>query len=163
MFIQCIMVHKNTVIVPQRSESLSVTDGRVLLSSSAVTPGGGGGGGGEVWQPDPGDPSSLLPNCTPPAIEQFPPPPFFTPSQRRRGGVVVHALVACYMFVALALACDDYFVPACERLSDGQWAGRQASPARRHPPVVTRQSLPNSRHPSHVNLLSSRSHQGPYA
>jgi hypothetical protein len=54
-------------------------------------------------------------NCTPPAIEQFP-ETLFSPKQRRQGAIVVHIFVAAYMFIALAIACDDYFVPACEKL-----------------------------------------------
>ncbi|KAK2154216.1 hypothetical protein LSH36_274g01058 [Paralvinella palmiformis] len=56
-------------------------------------------------------------NCTPPAIEQFP-KTIFSPKQRRQGAIFLHVFVAAYMFIALAIACDDYFVPACEKLCD---------------------------------------------
>ena len=60
-----------------------------------------------------------LTNCTPPAIEQFP-RDYFTHGERRHGAVILHVILAAYMFLALALACDDYFVPSCERICDGE-------------------------------------------
>ena len=59
-----------------------------------------------------------LSNCTPPAVEQFP-RDVFTDTQRRHGAIVLHIILAAYMFIALALVCDDYFVPSCERLCEG--------------------------------------------
>lgn len=53
-------------------------------------------------------------NCTPPAIEQFP-RDYFNHDQRHQGAFVLHVILAAYMFLALALVCDDYFVPSCER------------------------------------------------
>lgn len=53
-------------------------------------------------------------NCTPPAIEQFP-RDYFSHSQRHQGAFILHVILAAYMFLALALVCDDYFVPSCER------------------------------------------------
>ena len=58
-------------------------------------------------------------NCTPPAIENFP-RDFFTPEQRSRGAVCVHILIALYMFLGLAIACDEYFVPSLESISEGE-------------------------------------------
>ncbi|XP_064629982.1 sodium/potassium/calcium exchanger 3-like isoform X2 [Lineus longissimus] len=58
-----------------------------------------------------------LPNCTPPAIEQFP-KGLMTKDQRQKGGLTIHVVLTLYMFLALALACDDYFVPSLERISD---------------------------------------------
>ncbi|XP_046454917.1 probable sodium/potassium/calcium exchanger CG1090 [Daphnia pulex] len=54
-------------------------------------------------------------NCTPPAIEEFPRPgiPQYV---RAKGGLVVHLLVSAYMFLGLSIVCDDYFVPALERM-----------------------------------------------
>jgi len=60
-----------------------------------------------------------LSNCTPLAVEQFPHDQF-SALQRRQGAIVLHALLAAYMFVALALVCDDYFVPSCERICQGK-------------------------------------------
>ncbi|XP_072376378.1 sodium/potassium/calcium exchanger 3 isoform X1 [Diabrotica undecimpunctata] len=54
-------------------------------------------------------------NCTPPAIDDFP-RDFFTEEQRQGGAVVVHIVVSLYLFVALAVVCDKYFVPAVEKI-----------------------------------------------
>jgi hypothetical protein len=43
-----------------------------------------------------------------------------TKDQRVKGGITLHLVVTLYMFLALAIACDDYFVPALEKLSDGE-------------------------------------------
>lgn len=55
-----------------------------------------------------------LRNCTPPAIDQFP-RDIFSVGTRRQGVVVLHIFAAIYMFFGLALVCDEYFVPSCER------------------------------------------------
>lgn len=57
-------------------------------------------------------------NCTPPAIEQFP-EPLMDNYYRKRGGIVIHVFVAIYMFIGLAIVCDDYFVPALDRIAEG--------------------------------------------
>ncbi|KAH1013789.1 hypothetical protein HUJ04_002733 [Dendroctonus ponderosae] len=54
-------------------------------------------------------------NCTPPAIDDFPSDQF-TEVQRREGGILVHIFVSLYLFVALAVVCDNYFVPAVEKI-----------------------------------------------
>lgn len=56
-------------------------------------------------------------NCTPPAIEQFP-RPLMSQSARMHGGLIVHLLVTVYMFIGLAIICDDYFVPALDRICE---------------------------------------------
>jgi len=56
-------------------------------------------------------------NCTPPGIDDFP-PDLFTQGQRQAGWVVVHFLVSLYIFVGLAVVCDDYFVPSMELISE---------------------------------------------
>lgn len=56
-------------------------------------------------------------NCTPAAINEFP-PDGFTRDQRQHGWVVLHAILACYFFILLAIVCDDYFVPAIKRFCD---------------------------------------------
>ncbi|KRT79856.1 hypothetical protein AMK59_7186 [Oryctes borbonicus] len=53
--------------------------------------------------------------CTPRAIEDFP-PDFFTDKQRHDGGIVVHIFISLYLFVALAVVCDKFFVPAVEKI-----------------------------------------------
>lgn len=57
------------------------------------------------------------PECIQPAITQFP-DPMFDKASRQKGMVVLHILVATYMFIGLAIICDDYFVPALTRVSD---------------------------------------------
>jgi len=57
-------------------------------------------------------------NCTAAAIHDFP-PDLFTQSQRRHGALVFHFLVSIYIFYAIALVCDDYFVPAIESICEG--------------------------------------------
>ncbi|XP_050306855.1 sodium/potassium/calcium exchanger 3 isoform X2 [Anthonomus grandis grandis] len=54
-------------------------------------------------------------NCTPPAIDDFP-SDLLTEEQRRDGGILVHIFVSLYLFVALAVVCDNYFVPAVEKI-----------------------------------------------
>ena len=52
-----------------------------------------------------------------PAVKQFP-SPILGREARRHGGLVLHILIACYMFIGLAIVCDEYFVPALDRMSD---------------------------------------------
>lgn len=56
-------------------------------------------------------------NCVEPSIKEFP-GDFMTQHMRREGGVVVHVLIALYLFGALAVACDDYFVASLERICE---------------------------------------------
>ncbi|XP_061691605.1 sodium/potassium/calcium exchanger 3-like isoform X2 [Syngnathoides biaculeatus] len=51
------------------------------------------------------------------AISEFP-EDIFTLAQRRQGAVVLHVLCAIYMFHALAIVCDVYFVPSLEKVSE---------------------------------------------
>ncbi|CAG5874691.1 unnamed protein product [Menidia menidia] len=51
------------------------------------------------------------------AIHEFP-EDIFTKEQRKNGAVVLHAICAIYMFYALAIVCDDYFVPSLEKISE---------------------------------------------
>uniref|UniRef100_A0A0A9XWU9 Sodium/potassium/calcium exchanger 5 n=2 Tax=Lygus hesperus TaxID=30085 RepID=A0A0A9XWU9_LYGHE len=57
----------------------------------------------------------LAVNCTPPAMDDFP-KDWFTEEQRAKGAVVLHITASLYLFLALALVCDKYFVPAVERI-----------------------------------------------
>ena len=52
-------------------------------------------------------------NCSQAAIEDFP-GDFFTQEQRLHGGFIVHSLIATYFIFALAVVCDEYFVPVLE-------------------------------------------------
>lgn len=51
--------------------------------------------------------------CIRPAYHEFP-PDLFSHDARAKGGVVVHILVVLYMFYALAVVCDDYFIASLE-------------------------------------------------
>ncbi|XP_075554959.1 sodium/potassium/calcium exchanger 4-like [Dermacentor variabilis] len=51
--------------------------------------------------------------CTRPAYHEFP-PDLFSHDARAKGGVIVHILVVLYMFYALAVVCDDYFIASLE-------------------------------------------------
>ena len=56
--------------------------------------------------------------CTKPAIDKFP-PPLLGHKSRLYGGVLIYILIAIYMFIGLAIICDDYFVPALDRIAEG--------------------------------------------
>ncbi|KAG9283125.1 sodium/potassium/calcium exchanger 4 isoform X1 [Astyanax mexicanus] len=56
-------------------------------------------------------------NCTEPAIHEFP-DDYFTNAERKSGAVLLHILAALYMFLALAIVCDDYFVTSLEKLCE---------------------------------------------
>ncbi|CAI5780480.1 Sodium potassium calcium exchanger 3 [Podarcis lilfordi] len=56
-------------------------------------------------------------NCTEPALNEFP-NDIFTNENRRHGAVVLHAFCAVYMFYALAIVCDDFFVPSLEKICE---------------------------------------------
>lgn len=49
--------------------------------------------------------------CYSPDIEQFP-KGVFDQADRLKGAVIIHFLIALYMFVGLAIVCDEYFVPS---------------------------------------------------
>ncbi|KAM8909594.1 sodium/potassium/calcium exchanger 3 isoform 1-T1 [Spinachia spinachia] len=51
------------------------------------------------------------------AISDFP-EDIFTAEQRRHGAVLLHVLAAIYMFHALAIVCELYFVPSLEKVSE---------------------------------------------
>ncbi|XP_018579778.1 sodium/potassium/calcium exchanger 3 isoform X2 [Anoplophora glabripennis] len=54
-------------------------------------------------------------NCTPPAIDDFP-KDLFSEEERQGGAVIVHILISLYLFVALAVVCDKFFVPAVDKI-----------------------------------------------
>ncbi|KAJ8291201.1 hypothetical protein GJAV_G00022550 [Gymnothorax javanicus] len=56
-------------------------------------------------------------NCTEPAIHEFP-EDLFTNKQRKKGAVLLHILAALYMFLALAIVCDDFFVTSLEKICE---------------------------------------------
>uniref|UniRef100_A0AAY5KRR9 Sodium/calcium exchanger membrane region domain-containing protein n=1 Tax=Esox lucius TaxID=8010 RepID=A0AAY5KRR9_ESOLU len=51
------------------------------------------------------------------AIHEFP-EDIFSSEQRRKGAVLLHVVCAIYMFYALAIVCDVYFVPSLEKISE---------------------------------------------
>ncbi|MCI4379921.1 hypothetical protein PGIGA_G00234000 [Pangasianodon gigas] len=51
------------------------------------------------------------------AINEFP-EDVFTKEQRRHGALLLHILCAVYMFYALAIVCDGYFVPSLEKICE---------------------------------------------
>ncbi|XP_071413748.1 sodium/potassium/calcium exchanger 4 isoform X2 [Pithys albifrons albifrons] len=56
-------------------------------------------------------------NCTEPAINEFP-EDIFTNKERQQGGILLHIIAALYMFYALAIVCDDFFVPSLEKICE---------------------------------------------
>ncbi|XP_053136702.1 sodium/potassium/calcium exchanger 4 isoform X2 [Hemicordylus capensis] len=56
-------------------------------------------------------------NCTEPAIHEFP-DDLFTNKERQQGAILLHILGALYMFYALAIVCDDFFVPSLEKICE---------------------------------------------
>ncbi|XP_049755447.1 sodium/potassium/calcium exchanger 4 isoform X2 [Elephas maximus indicus] len=56
-------------------------------------------------------------NCTDPAIHEFP-TDLFSNEERQHGAVLLHILGTLYMFYALAIVCDDFFVPSLEKICE---------------------------------------------
>uniref|UniRef100_A0A672RKY2 Sodium/potassium/calcium exchanger 3-like n=1 Tax=Sinocyclocheilus grahami TaxID=75366 RepID=A0A672RKY2_SINGR len=50
-------------------------------------------------------------------VHEFP-DDMFTNQERMEGAVALHVLCTMYMFYALALVCDDYFVPSLEKICE---------------------------------------------
>jgi sodium/potassium/calcium exchanger 2 len=46
------------------------------------------------------------------------PPDLFSPEQRKQGAIVLHIFGLIYMFVALAIVCDEFFVPSLEVITE---------------------------------------------
>lgn len=59
-------------------------------------------------------------NCTPPTIKEFP-SDGFTRQQRQAGFVVIHFVIAIYLFLLLAIVCDDYFVPSIKKICESEY------------------------------------------
>lgn len=45
------------------------------------------------------------------------PPDAFNNEQRQHGGLVLHLIMVIYMFIALAIVCDEYFVTSLDKIS----------------------------------------------
>ncbi|XP_071157553.1 sodium/potassium/calcium exchanger 5-like [Mytilus edulis] len=56
-------------------------------------------------------------DCIPRSVDNFP-GNFFTLEQTQDGGVFLHIFIALYLFGALAIVCDDYFVASLEVICD---------------------------------------------
>lgn len=46
------------------------------------------------------------------------PPDLFTEEQRKQGAVVFHIFGLVYMFIALAVVCDEFFIPALDVITE---------------------------------------------
>ncbi|XP_060079582.1 sodium/potassium/calcium exchanger 4-like [Ylistrum balloti] len=53
--------------------------------------------------------------CTPPAYHEFP-PDAFNNFQRSHGAIFLHLILVIYMFIALAIVCDEYFVTSLDKI-----------------------------------------------
>ncbi|XP_077387308.1 sodium/potassium/calcium exchanger 3-like isoform X2 [Festucalex cinctus] len=67
-----------------------------------------------IMQKDDSNQSSLSSKSP---INEFP-EDIFSLEERRQGAVILHVLCAIYMFHALAIVCDVYFVPSLEKVSE---------------------------------------------
>ncbi|KAM7367724.1 hypothetical protein PAMP_014004 [Pampus punctatissimus] len=56
-------------------------------------------------------------NCSEPAIHEFP-NDLFTNNERKSGAILLHIVAALYMFLALAITCDEYFVTSLEKICE---------------------------------------------
>ncbi|XP_034554826.1 sodium/potassium/calcium exchanger 4 isoform X2 [Notolabrus celidotus] len=56
-------------------------------------------------------------NCSAPAIHEFP-HDLFTNQERKGGAVMLHIVATLYMFLALAIVCDEYFVTSLEKICE---------------------------------------------
>ncbi|KAJ8402709.1 hypothetical protein AAFF_G00363810 [Aldrovandia affinis] len=70
-----------------------------------------------LYDPDNNKTERIQRNCTEPALNEFP-TDVFSHEERAEGAVALHVLCAIYMFYALALVCDDYFVPSLEKICE---------------------------------------------
>lgn len=43
---------------------------------------------------------------------------FFTKQERTEGGIVIYFLIILYMFLAVSIVCDEYFLPSLEIISE---------------------------------------------
>ena len=46
------------------------------------------------------------------------PPDLFTADQRKQGAIILHIFGLVYMFVALAIVCDEFFIPALDVITE---------------------------------------------
>lgn len=55
--------------------------------------------------------------CVLPQSSEFP-AGFFTVQERKDGGLVIYFMLIFYMLLAVAIVCDDYFLPSLEVISE---------------------------------------------
>ncbi|XP_072551359.1 sodium/potassium/calcium exchanger 5 [Salminus brasiliensis] len=55
--------------------------------------------------------------CVTPQSSEFP-EGFFTLQERKDGGIIIYFMIVFYMFLAVSIVCDDYFLPSLEVISD---------------------------------------------
>ncbi|NXH02464.1 NCKX5 protein, partial [Loxia leucoptera] len=65
----------------------------------------------------PGDPAGNGTRCILSSSSEFP-EGFFTPQERKDGGIVIYFIIILYMFLAVSIVCDDYFLPSLEIISE---------------------------------------------
>jgi hypothetical protein len=58
--------------------------------------------------------------CRNRTIDEFP-PDFLSLEQKRHGGVIIHIFIMVYLFCAVAIVCDEYFVHSLNRISNGKF------------------------------------------
>lgn len=58
--------------------------------------------------------------CVSPQSSEFP-QGFFTVQERKDGGLVIYFMIIFYMLIAVAIVCDDYFLPSLEVISERKW------------------------------------------
>ena len=63
-------------------------------------------------------PESVGANCSRPSVENFP-AGVFDRATLQRGALAVDVAVVVYLFGALAIVCDSYFMPALEVICSG--------------------------------------------
>ncbi|XP_063044439.1 sodium/potassium/calcium exchanger 5 [Engraulis encrasicolus] len=56
-------------------------------------------------------------DCVSPQSSEFP-EGFFTPQERKDGGIIIYFMIIFYMFLAISIVCDDYFLPSLEIISE---------------------------------------------
>ncbi|KAJ8314335.1 hypothetical protein KUTeg_008896 [Tegillarca granosa] len=62
-------------------------------------------------------------SCLPRSVDEFP-GNFMTFEDTRDGGFFIHILIAVYLFGALAIVCDDYFVASLEMICEGVFVAK---------------------------------------
>ncbi|KAJ6664090.1 hypothetical protein lerEdw1_008305 [Lerista edwardsae] len=88
----------------------------LLLLWGSVAPPGGLPARGAAAQPLHQDAENKS-NCIISPSSEFP-EGFFTPQERKDGGILIYFILILYMFLAVSIVCDDYFLPSLEIISD---------------------------------------------